>query len=144
MLPLKTLPRILKHASPNGHHTPSPSGRPTNGALASIKYNNRDIDTASQVSGGSNNSSNNSTALSVLDAEEKQLRERLMVLEEQKFLVGEMVAEASKRRRFDEVSSLAQNVQDLNLEIDQITGTLGQLDFASAYDQASSSSSFLK
>ena len=132
MLPLKTLPKVLKHASPNGaitnsHHQLIPNnnnnGRPTN-ALAAIKYN--DIDASSQAS--------SSSAVSALEAEEKVLRDRLIVLEEQKFFVSEMIADANKRRKFDEVSSLAQNVQDLGKEIDQVQGQLGQLDFASAYN----------
>lgn len=114
MLPLKALPKVLKHATPNG--------KPTN-ALASIKYN--DIDNASLAS--------SSSAVSALEAEEKTLRETLIVLEEQLFLVKEQVADANKRRKFDEVSSLAQNVEDLSKEIDHIQGQLGQLDFAGAY-----------
>ena len=126
MLPLKTLPKVLKHASPhgaysNGHLTPN--GRPNSGALASIKLN--DIDNVSQVS--------SSSAISALEEEEKSLRDRLIVLEEQKFFVGQMVADANKRRKFDEVSSLSQNVQDLSKEIDQIQGQISQLDFAGAY-----------
>ena len=125
MLPLKTLPKILKHASPhgvtpNGHN--SSNGRP-NGGLAAIKYN--DIDSTSQIS--------SSSAISALEEEEKTLRDRLIVLEEQKFLVSEMMTAANKRRKFDEASSLAQNIQDLGQEIDQIQGQLGQLDFAGAY-----------
>ena len=125
MLPLKTLPKVLKHASPhgavpNGHLGPN---GPSNGALAAIKYN--EIDNSSQVS--------SSSAISALEEEEKTLRDRLIVLEEQKFFVGEMIADANKRRKFDEVSSLAQNIQDLGKEIDQIQGQLGQLDFAGAY-----------
>lgn len=125
MLPLKTLPKILKHASPhgytsNGHLTPN--GRPSS-ALASIKYN--DVDASSQAS--------SSSAISALEAEEKTLRERLIVLEEQKFFVSEMIADANKRRKFDEVSSLAQNVEDLSKEIDRVTGMLGQLDFVGVY-----------
>lgn len=125
MLPLKTLPKILKHASPHGHTSNghlAPHGRP-NGALASIKYN--DVDASSQAS--------SSSAVSALEAEEKTLRERLMVLEEQKFFVSEMIADANKRRKFDEVSSLAQNVEDLSKEIDQVNGMLGHLDFAGTY-----------
>ena len=125
MLPLKTLPKVLKHASPHGvtanGHTGS-NGRP-NGALAAIKYN--DMDNTSQIS--------SSSAISALEEEEKALRDRLIVLEEQKFLVGEMMTAANKRRKFDEVSSLAQNIQDLGKEIDQIQGQLGQLDFAGVY-----------
>jgi len=125
MLPLKSLPKVLKHASPSGasNSRNAPNGRPV-GALAAIKYN--DIDSGSQVS--------SSSAISALEAEEKTLRERLIVLEEQKFFVQEMVADANRRRKFDEVSSLAQNIEDLSKEIDQINGQLAQLDFAAAYD----------
>lgn len=125
MLPLKALPKVLKHATAHGvgasERGPS-NGKPT-GALASIKYN--EIDNASLVS--------SSSAVSALEAEEKTLRETLMVLEEQLFLVKEQVANANKRRKFDEVSSLAQNVEDLTKEIDHVQGQLGQLDFAGAY-----------
>ena len=102
--------------------TISPNGRPP-GALAAIKYN--DIDRSSQVS--------SSSAVSAVEAEEKSLRERLIVLEEQKFFVSEMIADANKRRKFDEVRSLIQNVDDLGKEIDQVQGQLGQLDFEGAY-----------
>lgn len=125
MLPLKSLPKIMKHASAYGmgsNERVTTNGRP-NGALASIKYN--DIETASQVS--------SSSAISALEAEERSLRERLMVLEEQSFLVKEQIADANKRRKFDEVSSLAQNVEDLSKEIDQVQGQLAQLDFAGLY-----------
>ncbi len=126
MLPLKALPKVLKHVSPNGvNGQRTPSSR-SSSALALIKYN--DIDAASQVS--------SSSAVSALEAEEKQLRERVIVLEEQKFFVGEMIADASRRRKFDEVSSLAQNVDDLNLEIDQLNKKIGQLDFAGVYERA--------
>ncbi len=131
MLPLKSLPKILKHASAHGQG--SSERAQTNGgpvsALATIKYN--DIDTASQVS--------SSSAVSALEAEEKTLRETLMVLEEQLFLVKEQVADANKRRKFDEVASLTQNVEDLSKEVDHIQGQLGQLDFAGAYGAQASS-----
>ena len=71
--------------------------------------------------------------VTALEAEEKELRERLIVLEEQKFLVSEMIADANKRRQFDEVSALSGNVDDLSREIDQIQGQLAQMDFAGAY-----------
>jgi rabenosyn-5 len=116
MLPLRALPRILKHAVPQG--------RPNaGGALASIKLNERS--TGSVVS----------SEVSAMETEEKELRERLIVLEEQKFMVSEMVANATKHRRFDEVTSLAQNLEDLNVEIDQANGQLSQLDFAGAYQR---------
>lgn len=120
MLPLKALPKMMKHATPSDRLTPN--GRP-NRALASIKFN--DVDAVSQAS--------SSSAISAMETEEKALRERLIVLEEQSFLVKEQIADASKRRKFDEVSSLSQNVADLGREMDHIQGQLGQLDFAAAY-----------
>lgn len=125
MLPLKALPKIMKHASAYGmgsNERISAKDRP-NGALAAIKYN--DVDTTSQAS--------SSSAVSALEAEEKLLRERLIVLEEQSFLVKEQIVDANKRRKFDEVSSLAQNVEDLGKEIDHVQGQLAQLDFAGVY-----------
>lgn len=120
MLPLKSLPKILKHASPHGSNGLPPNGR---SALASIKYN--DIDSASQIS--------SSSAVSAMEAEEKELRERLIVLEEQRFMVTEMVNDAKKARKFDEVQALSGNVDDLTREIDAVNGMLGQLDFAGVY-----------
>src|SRR2546421_554626 len=91
MLPLKTLPKILRHATPHGkarvNDPPSalPNGKPHYGsALASIKYNSLELDGSSQMSSAS-------SQISALEAEEKPLRERLIVLEEQKFFVGEMI-----------------------------------------------------
>jgi hypothetical protein len=138
MLPLKSLPKILKHATPNGNPSPSasirsatasPSGNKSHtSALASIKY-------GSNTANGSGQSinSDNSSAISALETEEKNLRERLIVLEEQKFFVSEMIADANRRRRFDEVSSLAVNVEDLSREIDRVNGMLAQLDFEGVY-----------
>ncbi|QKX56985.1 uncharacterized protein TRUGW13939_04093 [Talaromyces rugulosus] len=138
MLPLKSLPKILKHATPNGNPSPSasirsatasPSGnKPHTSVLASIKY-------GSNTANGSGQSinSDNSSAISALETEEKTLRERLIVLEEQKFFVSEMIADANRRRRFDEVSSLAVNVEDLSREIDRVNGMLAQLDFEGVY-----------
>lgn len=140
MLPLKALPKILKHATPNGRPasaassiaTPTNSAvgdhRPRESALASIKYNGI-------AASGSNTSltSDTSSAVFALEAEEKALRERLMVLEEQKFFVSEMIADANRRRKFDEVSSLAMNIEDLSREIDRINGMLAALDFEGVY-----------
>lgn len=123
MLPLKALPKMLKHASPHGASTAAASSR-NGGALAAIKYS--DMDSASQMS--------SSSSVLAMEAEEKELRERLIVLEEQKFLVSEMISDANKRRKFDEVSSLAMNMEDLSKEIDQITSMIEHLDFAGAYE----------
>lgn len=131
MLPLKSLPKIMRHATPAGSAgRPVPNGRPS-GPLAAIKH-----ETAGSMNrdgSPSRASSTSSAAVTALETEEKELRERLIVLEEQKFFVQEMIADANKRRKFDEVGALAQNVDDLSKEIDQIQGQLGQMDFAGAY-----------
>ncbi len=119
MLPLKSLPKILKHASPHANVLPT-NGRT---ALSAIKYN--DIDSSSVVS--------SSSAVSAMEAEEKELRERLIVLEEQRFMVSEMVEGAKKGRRFDEVTALQGNLGELAREINNVNGMLEQLDFAGAY-----------
>lgn len=120
MLPLKALPKILKHAAPS--ERPTTNGK-ANSALASIKFN--EMDAASQAS--------SSSAISAMEVEEKALREQLIVLEEQSFMVKEQIADASKRRKFDEVSSLSQNAEDLGREIDRVQNQLEQLDFAGVY-----------
>jgi rabenosyn-5 len=126
MLPLKSLPRIMKHATPNGKPSPRAANGKPQSALASIRYNE-----VSNSRPGS--SSTSSAAVTALEVEEKELRERLIVLEEQKFFVSEMIADANKRRQFDEVSALSGNIDDLSREIDQIQGQLAQMDFAGAY-----------
>jgi hypothetical protein len=139
MLPLKSLPNVLKHATPNGN--PSITSPPASPAIASIEGHRRQNSALGSIRSGnipasvSNSSlaSETSSAVSALEAEEKALRERLIVLEEQKFFVSEMIADANRRRKFDEVSSLAMNVEDLTREIDRVNGMLDGLDFEGAY-----------
>lgn len=123
MLPLKSLPKVLKHAQPpSGAGSPGPAlsnGKAPGGALAAIRFNSFQDETGSQVS--------SSSAVESLETEEKELRERLIVLEEQRFFVQEMVADANKHRKFDEVAALARNVEDLSREIDQVQGQLGEV-----------------
>lgn len=114
MLPLKNLPRMLKHASSSS----SASRRMLlpNGPVASpLRNNSTDgyLDTASQTS-------ETSTVVSALETEEKDLRERLVVLEEQKFMVQAMITSATGARRFEEVSALTRNVDELDREIESI------------------------
>ena len=83
------------------------------------------MENASQVSSNS--------AITALEEEERSLRERLIVLEEQKFMISEMIIAANKSRRLDDATTLTRSVQDLTIEIDQVQGQLSSLDFASAY-----------
>ncbi|KAI0131941.1 FYVE zinc finger protein [Xylariales sp. AK1849] len=122
MLPLKNLPRLLKHSSssstssskrlllPNGH-VPSPLRPNSDGYL----------ETASQTS-------ETSTVVSALETEEKELRERLVVLEEQKYMVQAMIASSQGARRFEEVSALTRNVDELESEIRSVRGKVGNVE----------------
>ncbi|KAI1103838.1 VAC1 protein [Jackrogersella minutella] len=114
MLPLKNLPHMLKH-----HSSSSSSSRNrllANGHVASPLRNGGDVlETASQTSEAS-------TAVSALETEEKDLRERLIVLEEQKYMVQTMISGAHGARRFEEVSALTRNVEELDIEIESVRG----------------------
>ena len=125
MLPLKSLPKVLKHATPHGSsqksdlHTAA-NPRSTLAVLngpAGSKHTRHDSSSALSIASFT---SQNSARISELESEEKSLRERLIVLEEQKFLVQEMIADATRRRKFDEVAALAGNVEDLSHEIDDV------------------------
>lgn len=128
MLPLKSLPKILKHAQPpsssihsrtvssssittaNGHLSPSPQPQSRNHPLATHR-------SAAAIDGFENSSQpSQSSRLSALEDEEKEAREQLIILEEQRFMVGEMLADAQRRRKFEEVESLGKNVEDLDGE----------------------------
>ncbi|KAI0529851.1 FYVE zinc finger protein [Xylaria digitata] len=107
MLPLKNLPRLLKHkssGSTKSHLTP-------NGHVAGPLRQGDVLETASQTSEGS-------TVVSTLETEERELRERLIVLEEQKYMVQKMISASRGARRFEEVSALTRNVEELDKEIE--------------------------
>lgn len=123
MLPLKSLPKVLKHATPNGLHPHSAytGGSPlANGSHSPAFSDNGDA---------SSTTSNQLPILKVdVDNEESRaLRESLVVLEEQKFLVSEMLADATKRRKFEEVESLTRNLADLSREADRVSGMLAEV-----------------
>lgn len=124
MLPLKSLPRILKsHSlSTNNHRrllAVTDRHNSTGSMALSPLRNGESADHASETAslGGA---SETSTAVSALETEEKELRERLVVLEEQRFMVNEMVTNARKARRFEEVSALNKNVEELDREINNL------------------------
>ncbi|GAW23459.1 hypothetical protein ANO14919_130180 [Xylariales sp. No.14919] len=107
MLPLKNLPRLLKHNSSSS----AKSRLAPNGHVASPLRQGDVLETASQTSEGS-------TVVSALETEEKELRERLIVLEEQRYMVQKMIGASRGARRFEEVSALTRNVEELDKEIE--------------------------
>jgi vacuolar-type H+-ATPase subunit I/STV1 len=124
MLPLKNLPQLLRHrstpstSSSHSHFLPS-----TNHSASSLRHSElAESENASQAA------SETSTVVSLLETEEKDLRERLAVLEEQKFMVEEMVKSATGSRRFEEVSALSRNMDELNGEIQGLKKKIGDVE----------------
>ncbi|KAI3319494.1 FYVE zinc finger protein [Xylariaceae sp. AK1471] len=117
MLPLKNLPRLLKHNSSSS----TKSRLMPNGHIASPLRHGDVLETASQTSEGS-------TVASALETEEKELRERLIVLEEQKYMVQKMISAARGARRFGEVSALTRNAEELDKEIEAARVKVSEVD----------------
>lgn len=59
----------------------------------------------------------------------RELREQLMVMNEQKFLVEAMVKESTKLRRFEELKSLEDNKRELEATIVELERQLGEYSF---------------
>ncbi|CAI4213109.1 unnamed protein product [Parascedosporium putredinis] len=111
MLPLKSSP---SSPSPSSSHL-SPlrnGGGPSSTSAVDAS------ETASQAS-------ETSTIVSALETEEKGLRERLVVLDEQRFMVKQMVDAARDARRFEEVTALSRNLDELDEEIDRVKSMVG-------------------
>jgi rabenosyn-5 len=69
----------------------------------------------------------NNVPRTVSEAKEKELNETMMVLEEQKFLVENMIEQARRGRRMEEVGALRESMEDLEGEIGKIKQELGDL-----------------
>lgn len=69
---------------------------------------------------GKESLSGNGTNSVLSPAKEKELKERMMVLEEQKFLVENMIEKARRGRRIEEVAALRESSDELTAEIEKI------------------------
>ncbi|KDN69192.1 putative FYVE zinc finger [Colletotrichum sublineola] len=124
MLTLKSVPQILRSRSSQTPRLRALQSASVNGSSSSLHLSPlrnqelADSETASQASEAS-------TAVSALETEEKEARERLVVLEEQRFMVQQMVDNARDARRFEEVSALTRNVEELDREIEKAKKNVG-------------------
>ncbi|KAK2030649.1 FYVE zinc finger protein [Colletotrichum zoysiae] len=124
MLTLKSVPQILRSRSSQTSRLRTLQSGSVNGSSSSLHLSplrNQELaesETASQAS-------ETSTAVSALETEEKEARERLVVLEEQRFMVQQMVDNARNARRFEEVSALTRNVEELDREIEKAQQNVG-------------------
>jgi len=148
MLPLKSLPQLLRSSSSSSSRS---LARPNsmNGTNGHLPHSNlrhaefvSNTDASSHTTkhlynGGthhhpppppSDTDDGASTVVSQLETEEKELRERLNILEEQLFMVDQMAQAATKARRFEEVSALSRNKQELEGEIEVLRSRVGDVE----------------
>jgi hypothetical protein len=130
MLPLKSVPHMLRRGTSTSARLLSAASSANTSTSSLPQYHLSplrngealaDSETASQAS-------ETSTVVSALETEEKTLREQLVVLEEQRFLVRQMVDGAKGARRFEEVSALSRNAEELDREIESLRKKVGDVD----------------
>lgn len=59
----------------------------------------------------------------------RELREQLMVMNEQKFMIQKMMEDTKKQRKFDELAPLLENEKDLQRTIEHLEEQLGEFGF---------------
>lgn len=118
MLPLKALPKLL-----NKQRSASPSR-----SIGNTHNNNNNTANGANKPSSSRALTMVTSERAASDAREKELKEQLMVLEEQRFLVSEMLADANKRRRFDEVGALAASLEELDGEVGRVEGEITEFE----------------
>ncbi|KAL2267950.1 hypothetical protein VTJ83DRAFT_5227 [Remersonia thermophila] len=126
LIPLKSLPNMLKSSSSSSAAAAASSNHRSKLALAGIPNGSSPLrngesaprfDAETSSLGGASEVSS-SAAVVALETEEKEARERLMVLEEQRVMVSEMLDRARAARRFEEATALAKNLEELDREIE--------------------------
>ncbi|KAK4097872.1 hypothetical protein N658DRAFT_499960 [Parathielavia hyrcaniae] len=123
LLPMKSVPAMLKSQT-SFSSTSAPNHRRllSGGAGNSVSSPLRNGKSAMGPFDGETSSlggvSEVSSAAAVLENEEREARERLVVLEEQRFMVQEMLRSARGARRVEEAGALTKNLEELDREIE--------------------------
>ncbi|CAN6627291.1 vacuolar segregation protein Pep7p [Trichomonascus vanleenenianus] len=115
LLPLKSLPKALKHK--NGSATPPGTSSPPSASSLPPPPSVESMELIENADDG-------------ISQEIQNLQNQVVVLEEQKYMVEQMVSDAKSRRKLDEITALEQNLVDLSAEIDSLRMKLGQYDIA--------------
>lgn len=137
LIPLKSLPKLLRGAEGGGGGGSSSGRAGSNGhdrmgstGAASPLRNGEVLGNGEggEVAEEGTETGSEASAVATLEAEERALRERLVVLEEQRFLVLGMMGSARGARRFEEVGALRRNVEELDGEIEALQKKVGSLE----------------
>ncbi|KAK4121508.1 hypothetical protein N657DRAFT_647672 [Parathielavia appendiculata] len=117
LLPMKSVPAMLKSQSSfsNNHRHLLSGGNSASSPLRNGESAVGFVDAETSSLGGA---SEVSSAAAALENEEREARERLVVLEEQRFLVQEMLRSAKGARRLEEAGALTKNLEELDREIE--------------------------
>ncbi|KAI5839351.1 hypothetical protein DFP73DRAFT_502140 [Morchella snyderi] len=130
MLPLKALPKVLGGRGSNKRPSSAaavarvPGSAVVNGGAAAVvgPSSSRALTMVSVAAAAAKGKDDDD------DAREKEMKEELMVLEEQRFLVGEMLADAKARGVFDEVAALASSLEELDREVERVGGLIAEFE----------------
>ncbi|KAK4129956.1 hypothetical protein BT67DRAFT_250232 [Trichocladium antarcticum] len=118
LIPLKSVPAMLKAQSSN-HRRLLSGGANGSSHPASPLRNGESAGGFDPETSSLGGASEVSTAVSTaLESEEKEAREKLAVLEEQRLMVQDMLGHARGARRFEEASALTRNLAELDREIE--------------------------
>lgn len=132
MLTLKSVPHVLRSRSSQAAASQSRllalQHRPSSSVSSVSPLRNGEPATSSDPETASQAGSEASTQVSALESEERDLRERLVVLEEQRFMVADMVSSARGARRSEEVSALSHNLDELDAEIAGLRKRVGDVE----------------
>ncbi|RCI08979.1 hypothetical protein L249_5019 [Ophiocordyceps polyrhachis-furcata BCC 54312] len=139
MLPLKSLPGMLRHqrsSSISSNNSNNNRHSNNNNPLTSSSLRHTELVATDDPSPASSPSQAGlagrrppSDDATVLESEEKRLKEKMAVLQEQRLLVDDMIRIASSgSRRFDEVTALARNRDELDHEIGRLERSVVDLE----------------
>ena len=127
MLPLKSLPHLLRSRSALSSSSRLSTPTTTQSSLRHSSLPPSTLPSQQSTDATSQATSENSTIVSQLETEERDLKERLMVLEEQRYMVEKMVKRAKESRNFEEVGMLVRNGEELEGEIADLNKKIGDL-----------------
>lgn len=126
MLPLKSVPKELLH--------PPPARRKAAGLIRSATVPVGAASTSTtplhtdMVNGNGKYDAEADAAALLRTQKETDLKSQLIVLDEQKFLLEEMLADARRGRRFDEIGALSEGLDELDAERERVMGEIEVLE----------------
>lgn len=128
MVPLRAVPKVLKKSigsDLSDNSSINSGGSNNNGNYSYVQFKDLAPDSQQYETPSKQESQlDRMSRRTRLAAETKLYQDQLIVLQEQEYLVRNMMEDAKKSRRFDEVAPLLQSVEELQREISKIESLL--------------------